>query len=64
MLLKLRDKGVTGRLWHLVRLLYTGGKSQVTLGVQSSAYFPIVHGCPQSPILFNIYVADLLNELR
>jgi hypothetical protein len=45
--------------------LYTDMKSQVTLGGQSSAYFPILQGiakgCPLSPILFNVYVDDLLN---
>jgi hypothetical protein len=60
---------VTTLLWYLVRLLYyTDTKSQVTLGGQSSAYFPIlqgvVQGCPLSPILFNIYVDDLLSELH
>jgi hypothetical protein len=32
MLVKPRDKGVAGCLWHLVRLTYTDMKSQVTLG--------------------------------
>jgi hypothetical protein len=44
MLLKLRDKRVTGRLWHIVRLLFTEMKNQVTLGGQSSAHFRIFLG--------------------
>jgi hypothetical protein len=68
MLLKPRDKGVDGCLWHLVRLTYTDMKSQVTLGGKSCAYFPILkcvaQGFPLSPILFNIYVDDLLNALH
>jgi hypothetical protein len=70
MLLKLRDKGNTRSLWHLVRLLYTDMKSQVTLGDQSSAYLSILQlegvaqGCPLLPIFFHIFVDDLLNELH
>jgi hypothetical protein len=51
-----------------MQLLHTNKKVQVTLrlGGQSSAYFPILQGvaqgCPLSPIIFNIYVDDLLKR--
>jgi hypothetical protein len=52
MLLKLRDKGVAGPLWHIVRLLYTDMKNQVTLGGQSSAHFRILQGVARGCPLF------------
>jgi hypothetical protein len=71
MLLKLRDKGVIGRLWHLERLLYTDTKARSPLEVNHLHTFAPrnasrkgAHCSALSPILFNIYVDDLLNKLH
>jgi hypothetical protein len=64
MLLKLRQKDCRAPMAPCVAPVHLT-ESQVTLGGQSSAYFPIlegvVQGCLTSPILFNSCVDDLLN---
>jgi len=63
-LTKLYDKGVTGKLWHAVRTLYSDIRSRAASSGGVSDYFEILQGvaqgCPMSPVLFNIYIDNIL----
>mgnify|MGYP000748515169 CR=1 FL=1 len=67
LLVKLYDKGVTGKLWHVVRRLYENTQSRAANSGGLSDYFAVLkgvaQGCPMSPILFNIYIDSLLHAL-
>ena len=68
LLSKLHDKGVTGKLWHAVHRLYQDIRSRAASSGGVSEYFEVLQGvaqgCPMSPVLFNIYIDNLLCVLH
>ena len=65
---KLHEVGVRGKIWRVVRNFYGGTRSMVSINNHEGTPFPIqqgvAQGCPLSPILFSVFVNDLLVELE
>ncbi|MGB1607458.1 MAG: reverse transcriptase domain-containing protein, partial [Promethearchaeia archaeon] len=66
---KMRDKGITGRLWANIRHLYRNMQSRVMHpDISQDEFFKIVSGVREgsvlSPILFIIAVDDMLEYLK
>ena len=65
---KLWDMGVKGRMWHVLKKMYESSKSAVLLEGEKSDTFTIeqgvAQGCSLSPILFSVFVNDLLKEVQ
>ena len=65
---KLWDMGVKGRMWRVIKKMYESSKSGVLLEGEKSDTFTIeqgvAQGCSLSPILFSIFVNDLLKEVE
>ena len=60
---KLRSKGITGKVFNLIKNIYMNEKCQVKIGQTLSSAFDanqgVRQGCILSPILFNIFISDL-----
>ena len=60
--------GVKGRMWCVIKKMYESSKSAVLLEAEKSDNFKIEHGvaqgCSLSPILFSIFINDLLKEVK
>ena len=59
--------GVKGRMWHVIKKMYESSKSAVLLVGDKSDTFTIeqgmAQGCSLSPILFSVFINDLLKEV-
>ena len=59
--------GIKGRMWLVIRNLYTGVKAQVLYSGSLSRKFDILHGTGQgrnpAPFMYKVYINGLLNEL-
>ena len=68
LLTKLRNYGITGRLFNIIKVIYEKDESCVKLGNQYTSKFGINlgvrQGCVLSPILFNLFMADLAKKLE
>ena len=57
--------GVKGRMWRVIKKMYESSKSAVLL--EESDTFTIeqgvAQGCSLSPILFSVFINDLLKEV-
>ena len=64
---KMRAKGIQGNLLSLLQDYLVGRTMQVVIGGQSSHHYPVEASVPQGsvlgPIMWNIYINDLLQEL-
>ena len=60
--------GVKERMWHVIKKMYESSKSAVLLEGEKSDTFTIeqgvAQGCSLSPILFSIFINDLLKEVE
>ena len=60
---KLKSKGITGKVFNLIKNIYVNEKCQVKIGKTLSSAFDtnqgVRQGCILSPILFNIFISDL-----
>ena len=65
---KLWDIDVKGRMWRVMKKMYESSKSMVLLEGEKSDTFTIEEGvdqgCSLSPILFLVFVNDLLKEIE
>ena len=65
---KLWDMGVKGRMWRVIKKMYEPFKSAVLLeGVKSDTFKieqGMAQGCSLSPILFSVFINDLLKEVE
>ena len=60
--------GVNGRMWRVIKKMYESSKSAVLLEGEKSDTFTIeqgvAQGCSSSPILFSVFINDLLKEVE
>ena len=57
--------GIKGRMWRVIKKMYETSKSGVLLKREKSDMFTIEQGdCSLSPILFSVFVNDLLKEVK
>ena len=65
---KLWDMGVRGKMWRVIKKMYEGSKSMVLLDGEKSEGFNVeqgvAQGCSLSPILFSVFINDLLKEVE
>ena len=65
---KLWDMGVKGKMWRVIKKMYGESKSMVFLEGERSEGFSVdqgvAQGCSLSPILFSIFINDLLKEVE
>ena len=63
--LKLWDLGVKGRMWRVIKKM---SRTAVLLEREKSTTFSleqgVVQGCSPSPILFSVFIDDLLREVE
>ena len=68
LLFKLRAAGVSGKTLNFLRGLYTNSKFRVRVGGTLTRIFEVLRGCRQgcvsSPISFDVFIDDLVLELR
>ena len=66
--LKLWDMGVKGRMWRVIKKMYEASRSTVLLEGEKSAMFSVeqgvAQGCSLSPILFSVFINDLLKDVE
>ena len=59
---------VKGRMWRVIKKMYESSKSAVLLEGEKSDTFKIergvAQGCSLSPILFSVFINDLLKEVE
>ena len=67
LLRKLRNFGVTGNFFNIIRNIYTNDRAYIKLDGKITKSFTINQGvrqgCVLSPLLFNIFMADLARSL-
>ena len=65
---KLHQKGICHRIWHILNSWYSHSSSSVLLNGAASKPFPILQGVRQgailSPLLYSVYVDELLDLLK
>ena len=65
---KLYKKGMKGKLWRILINSYTGCMNYVKVDGNNSSWFPVKQGVKQGGVLsmklYQIYIDDLLNEMR
>ena len=65
---KLWDMGVKGRMWCVIKKMYMSSRSAVLLEGEKSDSFNVeqgvAQGCSLSPILFSVFINDLLKEVE
>ena len=61
---KLWDMGVKGRMWRVIKNMYEASRSAILLKGEKFATFRVeqgvAEGCSLSPILFSVFINDLL----
>ena len=57
-----------GRMWHVIKNMYEASRSAILLEGERSAAFRVeagvAQGCSLSPILFSVFINDLLKALE
>ena len=60
--------GVKRRMWRVMKKMYESSKGVVLLEWEKSDMFTIeqgvAQGCSLSPILFSVFINDLLKEVK
>ena len=56
-----------GKMWRVIKTMYNSSRSAVLLEGEKSSIFSVeqgvVQGCSLSPILFSVFISDLLEEI-
>ena len=56
-----------GKMWHVIKTMYNSSRSAVLLEGEKSSTFSVeqgvAQGCSLSPILFSVFISDLLEEI-
>ena len=64
---KLWELGVKGKMWRVIKRMYEASRSAVLLDGEKSASFSVeqgvAQGCSLSPILFSVFINELLEEV-
>ena len=65
---KLYDYGVRGKLWRILKNIYAKVESCVLVNEERTEFFQILlglrQGCILSPLLFDLFINDLVEEIR
>ena len=65
---KLWNSGVQGKIWRIIRAFYQSTESCVMIGNKKTDWFVgdvgVRQGAVTSPLIFSIFVNDLVNEIR
>jgi exonuclease III len=65
---RLLDEGVNGRALQILQSLYSGIRQCVLVDGETTRHVPsyqgVRQGCPASPSLFNIFIDELVKELK
>lgn len=65
---KLYDAGIRGKLWNMIKNMYTNVQSCMGINGVKSNFFQIKlglrQGCVLSPLLFDIFINDLVEEIK
>ena len=65
--LKLWTMVVKGKMWHVIKTMYNSSRSAVLLEGKKSSNFRVeqgvAQGCCSSPILFSVFISDLLGGI-
>jgi hypothetical protein len=63
-----KELGVRGKLWRVIKKMYESSRSAVLLDGEKSASFSVeqgvAQGCSLSPILFSVFIDELLTEVE
>ena len=61
------EYGVKGKVWYVIKTMYDSSRSAVLLEGEKSPTFSVepgvAQGCSSSPILFSVFISNLLNEI-
>ncbi|KAI4904413.1 hypothetical protein NFI96_007497 [Prochilodus magdalenae] len=64
---RILQSGVGGKVYHIIKHMYTENKCAVKIGDKRTEYFRqgrgVRQGCSLSPTLFNIYINELATQL-
>jgi hypothetical protein len=65
---RLWDEGVRGRMWRVVKNMYSAVQSAVLVGEEQTEWFElntgVRQGCVMSPILFSLFISGLAKEIN
>ncbi|MFN9380495.1 MAG: RNA-directed DNA polymerase [Bacteroidota bacterium] len=65
---RLWDEGVRGKMWRVVKSMYSTVQSAVLIGDEKTEWFELYtgvrQGCVMSPILFSLFVNGLAREIK
>ena len=64
----MRELGVKGKMWRMIREMYSDVKSRCFVGEATTDWFDVDvgvrQGCVLSPILFNMFINGLAEEVK
>jgi hypothetical protein len=65
---RLWDEGIRGKMWRVVRGMYTTVESAVLVGEEKTEWFElhtgVRQGCVMSPVLFSLFINGLAREVK
>ena len=65
---RLWDEGIRGKLWRVLKNMYSDTQNCVLAGTARSEFFSVDigvrQGCVLSPLLFSIYINELIREIN